>query len=85
MEVLREVERAAGRCFRDIGMPEIADDEPLPTDVLAEYQRNGRAWVAVDASDHAVAYLISTLVDGNVHIEQVSVHPDHATTVSAGP
>lgn len=78
LEALREVERAAGRCFRDIGMPEIADDDPLPTDVLAEYQRHGRAWVAVDTADHVVAYLISDLVDDNVHIEQVSVHPDHS-------
>jgi GNAT superfamily N-acetyltransferase len=78
LETMREIERAAGRCFRDIGMPQVADDEPLPVDVLAEYQRAGRAWVAVDGTDHAVAYLISDLVDGNVHIEQMSVHPDHA-------
>lgn len=78
LETLRGIERAAGRCFRDIGMPEIADDEPLPVDVLAEYQEEGRVWVAVDGIDHAVAYLISDPVDGNVHIEQVSVHPDHA-------
>ncbi len=59
-------------------MPQIADDEPLPIDVLAEYQRTGRAWVAVSRADHAMAYLINDLVDGNTHLEQVSVHPDHA-------
>jgi GNAT superfamily N-acetyltransferase len=75
---LQDIERAAGRCFRDIGMPQVADDEPLPVEVLAEYQRAGRAWVAVTSDDQAVAYLISDLVDGDVHLEQVSVHPDHA-------
>lgn len=74
---LRDIERAAGRCFRDLGMPEIADDEPLSVDVLAEYQRAGRAWAAVDEADRPVAYLICDDVDGAVHIEQVSVHPDH--------
>jgi GNAT superfamily N-acetyltransferase len=76
--VLREIERAAGRYFRDVGMPEIAEDEPFPVEALAEYQRAGRAWVAVDGADQPIAYLIAELVDGCVHIEQVSVHPDHA-------
>jgi ribosomal protein S18 acetylase RimI-like enzyme len=42
LPVLQDIERAAGQVFRGIGMPEIADDDP---------------------------------VDGNLHIEQVSVHP----------
>ncbi|MET8306384.1 GNAT family N-acetyltransferase [Micromonospora sp. NPDC005173] len=78
LEVLRDIERAAGQCFRDVGMPEIADDEPLPVGVLSGYQRAGRGWVAVDRADRPVAYLITDHVDGNLHVEQVSVHPDHA-------
>jgi ribosomal protein S18 acetylase RimI-like enzyme len=78
LELLRDIEFAAGQCFRDIGMPEIADDEPPSVDVLSGYQLAGRAWVAVDPDDRPVAYLITDHVDGNVHIEQVSVHPDHA-------
>jgi GNAT superfamily N-acetyltransferase len=76
LPVLQEIERAAGECFRDIGMPEVADDEDFPLEVLAAYRRAGRAWVAV--SDRPVAYLIADLVDGNLHVEQVSVHPDSA-------
>lgn len=76
--VLQDIERAAGQRFRDVGMPEIADDEAFPYEVLADYRRAGWAWVAVDVADRPVAYLIAELVDGNVHIEQVSVHPDHA-------
>ncbi|NGM13073.1 GNAT family N-acetyltransferase [Verrucosispora sioxanthis] len=75
LPVLQGIERAAGQCFRDIGMPQIADDEPLPLDVLGRYQEAGRAWVATDATDGPVGYLIADLVDGNFHIEQVSVHP----------
>jgi ribosomal protein S18 acetylase RimI-like enzyme len=78
LDVLRDIETAAGECFRDVGMPQIADDEPFPLDVLAGYQRAGRAWVAVDGTDRPIAYLLTDPVDGNVHVEQVSVHPDHA-------
>lgn len=75
LPALRDIERAAGCWFRDIGMPEIADDEPLSVDELARYARAGLAWVAVDASDVPVGYLIAESVDGNLHVEQVSVHP----------
>lgn len=74
----QDIERAAGECFRPIGMSPIADDEPLSPDELARYQRSGLAWVAVDDGDRAVAYLIAEPVDGALHIEQVSVHPDWA-------
>jgi hypothetical protein len=30
LEILRDSERAAGRLFADVGMPEIAEDEALP-------------------------------------------------------
>jgi ribosomal protein S18 acetylase RimI-like enzyme len=71
---LQEIERLAGRAFRDIGMPEVADDEPLPIEVLAGYAEADRAWVAEDG-DVVTGYLIVDLVDGGVHIEQVSVDP----------
>ncbi|MEU4626519.1 GNAT family N-acetyltransferase [Actinoplanes sp. NPDC023801] len=76
---LREIERAAGEPFREIGMPEIADDEPPSIEALTGYVRAGRAWVAVAAPDDPpVAYLLAGLVDGDVHIEQVSVNPQFA-------
>ncbi|MCF2527529.1 GNAT family N-acetyltransferase [Yinghuangia soli] len=76
---LQDIERSAGACFRDIGMPEVADDAPPGTDELAAYAKAGRAWVAVpDGSPEPAAYLIAEEIDGNLHIEQVSVHADHA-------
>ncbi|NLT57284.1 MAG: GNAT family N-acetyltransferase [Actinomycetales bacterium] len=78
LEVLGDIERAAGRCFRDLGMDAVADDDPLPMPVLAGYQREDLAWVCTDPAGRVVAYLIAELVDGNLHVEQVSVHPDHA-------
>ncbi|WP_030209545.1 GNAT family N-acetyltransferase [Streptomyces sp. NRRL S-87] len=78
LPLLQDIERAAGLCFRDIGMPEVADDEPLPLDELAGYCRAGLAWVVAGAGDVPAAYLIADRVDGNLHVEQVSVHPDSA-------
>lgn len=74
----QDIERAAGECFRSVGMPEIAEDEPLDLETLARYRRAGLAWVAADDEDRPVAYLIAEPVDGALHIEQVSVHPDWA-------
>ncbi|MBD3931973.1 GNAT family N-acetyltransferase [Streptomyces chumphonensis] len=76
--LLRDIERAAGRCFRDVGMAEIAEDEPLSVAELDRYRRAGGAWVAVDGADRPVAYALADRVDGNVHVEQVSVHPSWA-------
>ncbi|MFE6422663.1 MULTISPECIES: GNAT family N-acetyltransferase [Streptomyces] len=78
LPVLQDIERAAGQRFHDIGMREIADDDPLPLDELVRYQRSGLAWVSVDAADVPIAYLIADRVDGGIHVEQVSVLPDSA-------
>lgn len=59
-------------------MAAVADDEPLSITELAAFQQDGRAWVITDDADRPVAYLLLDVVDGNVHVEQVSVHPDHA-------
>jgi GNAT superfamily N-acetyltransferase len=77
LPVLQEIEVAAGELFRAVGMPEIADDEPFPLDVLEAYRRGGRAW-AIGESGRPVAYLLADLVDAHLHIEQVTVHPSHA-------
>ncbi|MFD3937346.1 GNAT family N-acetyltransferase [Streptomyces sp. NPDC058611] len=78
LPLLQDIERAAGLCFRDVGMPEIADDEPLPLGELARYERAGLAWVAVGGTGLPAAYLIADRVDGCLHVEQVSVHPAYA-------
>ena len=77
LAALREIERVAGD-WAALGMHAVAEDEPPSIAELREYQRDGRAWVAVDDDDLPLAYLIAMWVDGNVHIEQVSVHPDAA-------
>ncbi|MFD7065182.1 GNAT family N-acetyltransferase [Streptomyces sp. NPDC059906] len=75
LAVLPDLQLAAGEAFRDIGMTDIADNPPQSVEELAVYQRAGRAWVGVDATDVPVGFVIVDLLDGCAHIEQVSVHP----------
>jgi len=73
--VLQEIEDVAGRFFAEIGMAFVAEDEPPSVETLLEFVHAGRAWVY---GESPVAYLIAEVVDGNAHLEQVSVHPDFA-------
>ncbi len=74
---LRAVERAAGERFRDVGMDDIADAEPMSAHHLVAHAEAARSWVAVDDSDEPVGYVAVDLVDGCAHIEQISVLPGH--------
>jgi GNAT superfamily N-acetyltransferase len=75
---LIEIERLAGSLFRSLGMDLVADDDPGSTEELAPYAEDGRVFVAVDAGDRPVGYLLVDVVDGAAHIEQVSVLPEQA-------
>ncbi|MDT6984272.1 GNAT family N-acetyltransferase [Streptomyces lusitanus] len=75
LPALQDVERAAGAPFRDLGMAEIADDDPPALQELERYRAAGRCWVAADERNDPVAYVTAEPVDGALHVEQVSVHP----------
>jgi GNAT superfamily N-acetyltransferase len=78
LPLLRDIERASGEIFRDIGMAEIAEDEPLSLPELEHYRRAGRAWVSAEGDAGAgklVAFLLAEPVDRYLHVAQVSVHP----------
>jgi GNAT superfamily N-acetyltransferase len=86
LERLRAIERAAGRMFLEVGMPDIAGDEPLAAAVLDHYRTAGWAWVVtVDGAGGAPAgYVVVDVLDEpgpapgrSAHVEQVSVDPEH--------
>jgi len=78
LALLVEIERAAGATFLQLDPDLFADHDPGTAADLRPYADGGRAFVSVDAHDRPVGYLILDVVDGAAHIEQVSVHPDHA-------
>lgn len=73
---IQQIERLAGEQFRSVGLGEVADHEPPSASVLAEYATCGHSWVAVDDADEPIGYVIVDMVDGDVHVEQLSVRPD---------
>lgn len=77
---LQDIERRAGEQFRAVGMPDIADATPEPIEALAEYANARRSWVAVSDDDQPIGYVITDIVDGNAHVEQISVVPDRQGT-----
>ena len=74
---LRAIEELAGERFRDVGLEDVADHDPPPADTLGTYALAGRSWVAVDGVDEPFGYVLVDVVDGNAHVEQLSVRPDH--------
>jgi GNAT superfamily N-acetyltransferase len=75
---LQDIERLGGEAFRELGMAAIADDEPFTEDELARFRNDGHSWVIVDDTDVPMGYLVVDVVDGNLHVEQVTVDPAYA-------
>lgn len=80
IEAIQVVEVAAGQPFREVGLPDIADDDPPSAEVLTTAIENDL--VRVIDGDPAVSSSVLAAwawfceIDGYVHIEQVSTHPD---------
>jgi GNAT superfamily N-acetyltransferase len=82
---LQALEVDAGRRFRALGMDEIADDDPPAADLLEAHIANESAWVAVESGGpgepgeparRIVGYALASMVDGEGHLDQVSVADD---------
>jgi ribosomal protein S18 acetylase RimI-like enzyme len=74
VDALAQLEMAAGAPFADAGMHDVAAMSRDPQS-LVQFVAAGDAWVA-DVDGRAAGYIIVEPVDGCLHIEQVSVHPD---------
>ncbi|MFG1907739.1 GNAT family N-acetyltransferase [Kribbella sp. NPDC048928] len=77
LPLLQDLELAAGVLFRNIGMTDVAEHPPPALEVFERYRADGQLWVSVDEADRPTGFVFVDLVDGGVHIEQISVHPDH--------
>jgi GNAT superfamily N-acetyltransferase len=60
--------------FNDIGRPEVAVLQWSP-EGLAAGREAGRLWVITSVDDRPAGFLITEMVDGCVHVDQVSVDP----------
>lgn len=69
---LRDVEIDAGEMFRQVDLGSIADGDPPAASTLAQHVRDGTAWTA-ELHSVVVGYAIASVVDGEGHLDQVSV------------
>jgi ribosomal protein S18 acetylase RimI-like enzyme len=74
---IQDIDVVAGHQFRDVGMPEVADEPPTPLDEYLHSIASARCWVALGDSNEVIGFVQVDVVDGNAHIEQVSVLPAH--------
>ena len=74
VDLLAPIEVAAGARFREVGMADVADDDPPPRAQYEEAVRRGHLWVA-ELDGAVVGYAWGVLLDGQHHLEQVSVLP----------
>jgi predicted N-acetyltransferase YhbS len=76
IDAMQRVEVKAGERFRDICMDSVADDDPPSAPQLESHVRGGTAWVAVvtnAGAETVVGYATASAVDGEGHLDQVSV------------
>lgn len=78
IEIVRDIQRAAGRMFLDTPYPEAAGDPVDDAETLAAAQDNWWLWVTVDADDRPVGAAHLTILGDGLHIRELDVHPDHA-------
>ena len=70
------LEVAAGERFRAVGLGAVADDEPWSADEYRTLVAAGRIWVA-EVAGRPVGYVLASDLGGHVHLDQLSVHPEH--------
>jgi ribosomal protein S18 acetylase RimI-like enzyme len=73
---LAVLEIGAGQLFRTVGLALVADHAP-DQEALRRSHERGLVWVA-EQHGKVAGYIVATVVDGNAHIEQVSVAPAYA-------
>lgn len=77
--LIRDLERRAGEPFRALGLDSIADDEPPGEEELAGPVAEGEIRVIDEGrpDGRLSAWLWLLPLDDGLHIEQVSVDPEH--------
>ena len=71
------IERLAAERFADFGLVEVLSRIVTPVRLLRERERAGQVWVAAGDDDQPIGFAVVSALDGNAHLDEVDVHPDH--------
>ncbi|MEO5745510.1 MAG: GNAT family N-acetyltransferase [Terracoccus sp.] len=75
LETLCALEAEADGRFALLGLAGLLGASAPHADSLRDAAENGRLFVATDTADRAIGFIRIERLDGQAHIEQVSVHP----------
>ncbi len=72
------IERAAAQTFSPEDLPEPLRSETTSESAFLEAQAVDQLWVVVDDEENPVGFLLADVVDGNFHIQEMDMDPQHA-------
>lgn len=72
------LEVEADGAFAVVGLDGVLGASAPHVDAFHDAALNGRLFVATDTGDRAIGFVRIELLDGQAHVEQLSVHPAHA-------
>lgn len=75
--LMADIERIAAENFAPYGLDKIMGESLEPLEMLQEGVRDGRLWVAVDANDHPIGFALAIILEGQPHLDELDVLPDH--------
>lgn len=74
---LPDIERQAGKLFAEAGLGSLFMTDVMALEDLRAYSEAGRLWVAVTEDDTPVGFACTSIFEGQAHLNEVDVHPDH--------
>ncbi|MEZ4862278.1 MAG: GNAT family N-acetyltransferase [Caldilineaceae bacterium] len=74
---IQAIEKAAAQRFRNTVDAWIADDDGMALESLTHWLLHGRIWVAVDAQDKPVGFVVAHEIDSMAYIHELDVAPAH--------
>lgn len=77
LPALRVIEQAAAQLFGATQYDFIVHDEGMSLAAYEHHFTHNRIWVAADENDTPVGFAVARLLDGNVYLHEIDVHPDH--------
>lgn len=77
LATLPEIERLAAERFACFGLAEVFSQIVTPLELLREREKAGQVWVAAGDDDRPVGFAVVSILDGNAHLDELDVLPDH--------
>lgn len=77
LAAIPRIEQAAAELFPDGDLPLSLRYRVTERQMLESAQRDGRLWAALGQGAQPVGFALATELDGQAHLDEMDVHPDH--------